>query len=452
MWFRRDLRLADNPAWNDACGSASTVTALYVIDPVLFDRAGPFRRAALLGHLDALDRQLADLGGRSRVEVGRPHEVVPAVAAEIGAQSIHLNADGTPYATGRDRRTEQAIGASGPTWRPWWGTMVHPPNTVLTAKGTVSLVFTPFFRRWFDAPWDDWPAPARATIAADVGRGVPAGDRPAPDCPEVGETAAQQRLAAFCRRVDDYPGIHDDMSEDATSHLSIDLRWGALSPRTVVAEVGATTAGRVAFVRQLAWRDWFAHLLASHPQLRQTAMKPGTEIAWRSDPVGLAAWQAGRTGYPVVDAGMAQLAATGWMHNRARMITASFLCKDLLIDWRLGERWFFDLLADGDVAQNVGNWQWAAGTGPDAAPYFRVFNPVTQSRRFDPDGRYIRRWVPELASVPTQWIHAPWEAPPLELAAAGVVLGADYPAPIVDHTDARGRALAAYEATRRAAP
>jgi deoxyribodipyrimidine photo-lyase len=327
--------------------------------------------------------------------------------------------------------------------------MVHRPASVLTAKGTVSLVFTPFFRRWYETAWDAWPEPADAAVVAETGHGVPAGDRPPTDAPVLGEAAAQRRLVEFCERVDEYPDLHDQLADDATSHLSVDLRWGSLSPRAVVTEVGATSSGRTAFVRQLAWRDWFAHLLYDHPDLRRAAMKPGTEIAWRSDPVALAAWKAGQCGYPVVDAGMRQLMATGWMHNRARMITASFLTKDLLIDWRLGERWFFHLLSDGDVAQNVGNWQWAAGTGPDAAPYFRIFNPVTQSRRFDPDGRYVRRWIPELARVPDEWIHAPWEAPPLDLAAADVVLGVDYPAPIVNHTDARQRALAAYEATRR---
>jgi deoxyribodipyrimidine photo-lyase len=448
VWFRRDLRLDDNPAWNDACGAAEDVVALYVLDPALFDTAGPFRRSALLAHLDALDRQLAELGGRLRVERGRPDRVVARVASEVEARSVHLNADATPYAVRRDAATQAAVEGAGSKWRPWWGTMVHRPGTVLTAKGDVSLVFTPFFRRWYDTEWDRWPRPSQATIGVEKGQGIPDGDRPPPDAPALGQVAAQQRLDEFCLRVDDYPDFHDDMAVDATSHLSVDLRWGSLSPRAVVSQVGAATPGRVAFVRQLAWRDWFAHLLASRPELRTTALKPEAEIAWRSDADGLAAWRAGRTGYPIVDAGMRQLAAVGWMHNRARMITASFLTKDLLVDWRLGERWFFHLLADGDVAQNVGNWQWAAGTGPDAAPYFRIFNPVTQSRRFDPDGTYIRRWVPELADVPAEWIHAPWDAPPLDLAAAGVVLGDGYPAPIVEHGAARERALAAYGATR----
>jgi deoxyribodipyrimidine photo-lyase len=256
-------------------------------------------------------------------------------------------------------------------------------------------------------------------------------------------------LAAFGEIADEYLDRRDIVGEDGTSQLSADLRWGAISPRTVVAEIGTATRGRSGFVRQLAWRDWYAHLLWERPDLRTTAMKEAFDhIRWRRDPEGLTAWKEGRTGYPIVDAGMRQLADTGWMHNRARMICASFLVKDLLVDWREGERWFFHLLADGDVAQNVGNWQWVAGTGPDSAPYFRVLNPVTQARRFDPDGAYVRRWVPELARVDTRWIHAPWEAGPLDLAAAAVTLGRTYPEPIVDHATARARAIAAYDAVR----
>jgi deoxyribodipyrimidine photo-lyase len=227
------------------------------------------------------------------------------------------------------------------------------------------------------------------------------------------------------------------------------LRFGTISPRQVVEAVGEAGADRTAFVRQIAWRDWFAHLLAELPALPDRALRPELDrIAWRDDPEGLAAWQEGRTGYPLVDAGMRELAATGAMHNRVRMVTASFLVKDLLIDWRRGERHFRHLLADGDVAQNVGNWQWVAGTGPDAAPYFRVFNPVAQSRAHDPGARYLRRWVPEIAALDGQAIHAPWEVGPLELAAAGVTLGETYPAPIVDHAAARLRTLAAYRAAR----
>jgi deoxyribodipyrimidine photo-lyase len=326
--------------------------------------------------------------------------------------------------------------------------LVLPPGRVLTKQGRVSRVFTPFHRAWQAMSWDAWPAPGDASIDEDVGLSLPPPDGDPPRPP--GEDGAQQTLQAFLDgTADRYLDHHDRLGEQGTSALSVALRFGTLSPRQAVEAVGDDTPDRKAFVRQLAWRDWFAHLLLEVPTLPDRAIRPEyDEIAWRDDPEGLAAWQEGRTGYPVVDAGMRELAATGTMHNRARMITASFLVKDLLVDWRSGERWFRHLLADGDVAQNVGNWQWVAGTGPDAAPYFRIFNPVTQSRTHDPEGTYLRRWVPELAGLDDAGIHAPWELGPLELAAAGVTLGETYPEPLVDHAAARDRALAAYQHAR----
>ena len=223
--------------------------------------------------------------------------------------------------------------------------------------------------------------------------------------------------------------------------------------RTVVRRVEGPGEGRAAFIRQLAWREFYAHLLVAFPETRRRAMRPEYDgVAWRRDPEGLAAWAEGRTGYPFVDAAMRQLRAEGWVHNRARMMAASFLVKDLLVDWRLGERHFLHWLVDGDPAQNVGNWQWVAGTGADAAPYFRVFNPVAQGRRFDADGAYVRRWVPELARLEAPAIHAPWEAPAGVLAGAGVTLGIDYPWPLVDHAEARAATIAAYEAAKRLRP
>jgi len=229
-----------------------------------------------------------------------------------------------------------------------------------------------------------------------------------------------------------------------TSNLSADLKFGTISPRTVVDAVGDGSAGRAAFVRQVAWRDWYAHLLAEIPTLTTHAMRSRyDDIEWRNDPTEIVAWKDGNTGIPVIDAGMRQLLATGWMHNRARLLCGSFLVKNLLVDWRIGERHFRHLLVDGDVPQNVGNWQWVAGAGPDAAAYNRIFNPVIQSRRFDPEGIYLRRWVPELAGLDDEAIHAPWET-----AAAGLFAPAtgDYPPPIVDLAESRTRALAAYAA------
>jgi len=444
MWFRRDLRLDDNPAWASATASSFLVVPVYVLDTRLLERAGAPRRRYLLAALRALDAELADrVGGRLLVRTGDPTRVVPELAAAHGASTVHWNDDVTPFAAARDDAVRASLGAVSVGVVTTAGCVVHAPGRVLTAKRTLSRVFTPFYRSWLSTPWDPWPEPGSAVVTAELGESVPSPDAPPPV--PVGSEAALGRLEAFLERVDRYDDERDRPDLDSTSHLGADLRFGTLSVRTAALAVGESTPGRAAFVRQLAWRDWYAHLLAASPDLPRRALRSRYDaIAWRDDPGAFEAWSVGRTGVPFVDAGMRQLHATGWMHNRVRMVAASFLVKNLLIDWRVGERHFRHHLVDGDVAQNVGNWQWVAGTGPDSSPYNRVFNPVLQGRRFDPAGAYVRRWVPELASLPTQVIHAPWEAAPLDLAAAGVVLGHDYPAPVVDLAESRLRALAAY--------
>jgi deoxyribodipyrimidine photo-lyase len=443
MWFRRDLRLSDNPAWAAATSEHDEVTAVYVLDDRLLATAGPFRRRQLLADVAALDTSLRERGGRVLVRRGDPTVVVAKEAARLGADRVHWNADVTPYATARDAAVATALDVEAATP---YGHLVLPPGSVRTKQGALSRVFGAFHRRWAATPWDPWPEPGDARVADDTGDPLPEPDAAPPRPP--GEDGAAATLQRFLDGpVDRYREGHDPIAQEGTSALSAALKYGTISPREVVRAVGDADDDRQAFVRQLAWRDWFAHLLVEMPWLPDRAMKEDFDrIEWRDDPEGLAAWKEGRTGYPVVDASMRELAATGAMHNRARMITASFLVKDLLIDWRLGERHFRHLLVDGDVPQNAGNWQWVAGTGPDAAPFFRVFNPVTQSRTHDPDGEHIRRWVPELAGLDGKAIHAPWEVGPLELAAAGVALGDTYPEPIVDHADARIRALAAYRA------
>ena len=249
----------------------------------------------------------------------------------------------------------------------WWGWRVHPPGRVLTAKGTLARVFNPFFKAWKAQLWDEWPEPGEATLFDDPGEPMPTLDGPAPMF--EGESEAQLRLVEFLDRVDDYDDDHDRVDHPGTSRLSVDLRFGTLSPRLVAAAVGEGTPGRDAFSRQLAWRDWFAHLLLKLPTLPRHSMRERFDgIDWRNDPGEISAWKGGFTGYPIVDAAMRELRQTGWMHNRLRMIAGSFLVKDLLVDWRIGERHFRQLLVDGDLAQNVGNWQWVAGTGPDASP------------------------------------------------------------------------------------
>lgn len=450
VWFRRDLRLSDNPAWDAATASADQVVALFVVDPRPVAQAGGRRRDLLAAHLAALDAELRARGGGLLVRRGRPVDVVAEVVAATGAAEVHLNGDVSAYSVGRDAAVARSLGAEVPL-HTHWGTLLRAPGTVRSAgTGQVHKVFTPFWKAWADTPLDPWPVPGDGSPWLPEGLGE---DLPVPSGEPVmagGEQAAHERLSAWLDEVDGYPDRRDQPADSTgTSHLSADLRFGTLSPRHVAEVVGGSTKGRAAFVRQLAWREWYAHLLAERPALARHAMKPEMDrIEWRNDPDELAAWQEGRTGYPVVDAGMRELAATGWMHNRVRMIAASFLVKDLLVDWKLGEAHFRRELVDFEVSQNVGNWQWVAGTGPDSSPYFRIFNPVMQGRKFDATGEYVRKWVPELAGLPDKVLHAPWEAGPLELAAAGVELGTTYPEPMVDHSFARERTLAAYSLAR----
>lgn len=459
VWFRRDLRLLENPAWSAATHNNGQVTALFVLDPALFNAAGPFRTVALVAHLHGLDAMLKDRGGCLRVEHGDPTEVLPRVAAELQAQSgsapqIHWNHDTTPYAVRRDGAVAAALSQAdvGQPVR-HWGTLVHEPGSVLTQKGTLSRVFTPFSKVWHVTPLAPWAeGEGSAAVASEPGHGIP-DHTPDPSAAEFaatfegGELAARGRAASFLERSDDYLEHRDLPAIDGTSLLSGDLRFGTVSPRELMVLAGDSTAGRRGFVRQLAWRDWYAHLLFQNPTMPNAAIKPEYDsIEWRDDPDDFDAWREGRTGYPIVDAGMRQLRQTGYMHNRVRMIVGSFLVKDLLVDWRRGERWFRHLLIDADVSQNVGNWQWVAGCGTDAAPYFRVFNPWLQSRKFDAGGEYIRRWVPELAGLSNKLIHEPAAGAPLDLVAAGVVLGDTYPYPIIDHGFARDRALTIFKA------
>jgi len=466
VWFRRDLRLHDHPALTAALAEADEVIPLFVVDDALLSGRWPaanriwFMRESLA----SLAASVHELGGQMRFARGRPAEVLPRLARELRADAVYLTRDASPYGRGRDQRVARALAGTGATLHAKRGLYVHEPDELCTHDGTPFTVYSPYRRAWqagerrsvLAAP-TRIPAPDR--LPADHSTtDLPTLDHLGIDGPtadrrhllEPGEPAARRRLERWLDGgIAGYASTRDRLLDGSTSRLSQDLRWGLLSPLEVVERAAGAGDGRRIFVQELIWRDFYAHVLWHHPDVLDHPFRREFErLPWRDDDEAVAAWTAGRTGYPLVDAAMRQLTATGFMANRARMIVASFLSKDLLVDWRIGERHFMEHLVDGDVASNDGGWQWSASTGTDPQPYFRIFNPVLQSRRTDPDGTWIRTWLPELEHVPTSHIHEPWTMPPELQAEARCRIGTDYPAPIVDHSAARDRALAAFASVR----
>ncbi len=468
LWLRRDLRRRDLPALGAATQASAdrTVLPLFVVDPTLVEAAGPARLAALGEALSAARESFDDA---LVVRVGRPEDVVAQVVREAGAGSAHVSAETTPYGRRRDARVAAALHEQGAALVATGSPYAVTPGRVRSAAGEPYRVFTPFSRAWRDHGWHGpaqepaglrWAHPVRSD-----GLGTLLGDAAAPATGEqdgpggrlaidpaapAGEAAALEAWARFLDDgLDGYATRRDRPDLEGTSRLSTALKLGTVHPRTLLADVAAHPAaggeGARTFVDELCWREFYADVLWHAPG---SAWADWRDLGLRYDDpahedaaAALEAWRTGRTGYPFVDAGMRQLLTTGWMHNRVRMVTASFLVKDLHLWWVHGARHFMAHLRDGDVASNSHGWQWVAGTGTDAAPYFRVFNPVTQGRRFDPEGDYVRRWVPELRHLPGASAHEPWKAPD------GHAEG--YPGRVVDHAAAREEALARYGVARR---
>lgn len=463
VWLRQDLRLADHPALDAAIRRGGPVIPVFVLDDVAAGgwRPGGAARWWLHHSLAALAAALADRGGRLVLRRGDTVATLLDLAAAAGAGAIFCNAAPEPYWQPVDTALAAAAAAAGIAVRRFPGAVLVEPGSVLSKQGTPIKVFTPFWKACLRAGPPPAPLPAPDHIPAPAA--AVAGDRlqdwqllpTAPDWAgglraawTPGEGGAHDRLRAFLgNAVDRYHEDRNRPDRPGTSRLSPHLHAGEITPRQIWHAVDLAGRGAEMFMSEIGWREFSIHLLAANPTLPDRPLRPEfAAFPWADDTdTARRAWQEGRTGYPIVDAGMRALYATGWMHNRVRMIAASFLIKDLLVPWQAGEAWFWDTLVDADLASNAASWQWVAGCGADAAPYFRVFNPVLQGEKFDPNGTYVRHWVPELARLPAAWLHKPWDAPAAVLRQAGVRLGHDYPLPIIDHARARQRALAAFD-------
>lgn len=476
VWFRQDLRLTDNPALS-AAAERGSVLPVYVLDEVHpGERAiGGAGRWWLQRSLEALEESLKERGSKLLFARGDPVEVIQELVEDTDADAVFWNRCYEPFAIGRDKALKSALTQRGIETKSFNASLLFEPWEIETKTGDPYRVYTPFSRACLAkaTPGQPRPAPERLTTPLNKGRSLPLDELDLlPGQPDwssglaetwsPGESFASNKLEHFLDNLaEDYATKRDRPDEDGTSRLSPYLHWGEISPRQAWhatlsacggAEALAQGTGPGTFLRELLWREFGYHILYHFPHLPEREMKDAfAAFPWDDDQDARNAWRFGQTGYPIVDAGMRQLRITGWMHNRVRMIVGSFLAKDLIEDWRHGERWFWDNLVDADLASNTLGWQWIAGCGPDAAPYFRIFNPVKQGEKFDPHGSYVRRWVPELAKLGAADIHAPWDAPLMHLAHAGVRLGGTYPKPLVNHKLARERALSALRSIKQSA-
>ena len=472
LWFRRDLRLTDNAALQAAVYGGRPVIPLFILEDAPPVRGpGGAARWWLDASLRALTAGLEATGSRLILRRGAPETVLSALVEETGASMVAWNRGYEPPQDARDAELADVLRARGLEVYVGQGKLLLEPEAVRTKTGGAYGVFTPFWRT------------ARAQVDSSKVVAAPKAIEPPKRWPESdaldawslhpskpdwskgfdgwtpGEAGAATRLGDFVKaKLATYPQDRDRPAVEGSSRLSPHLTWGEVTPRQVYCAVQTRLAAHglehqaEKFLSEIGWREFDYGVLAQQPALdREPFRRTLAGLVWRDSERDLQAWRRGLTGYPIVDAGMRQLWTTGWMHNRVRLITASFLVKHLLIDWRKGESWFWDCLVDADPANNTANWQWIAGTGADAQPFFRIFNPVTQGEKFDPDGAYVRRWIPELGKADRRWIHQPWTASPVDLAAAEVVLGRDYPEAVVDHDVARARALEALKATRKPA-
>lgn len=472
VWFRSDLRIADNRALLTASRSGRPVICVYVRDP---EDPLPLGGAQLwwLHHsLVALSVCLRRLGSPLVLRRGSSAKVLDTLMRETSADTVLWNRRYAPAHMKNDAALRESLRGSGITVETFDGAILHEPTHLRTGSGGPFRVYSPFWRAFTAEPEPRKPAnspdhlvpPANPPATEDIASWglLPS----APDWSggiaaswEPGEAGAWKRLDAFLDGpLKNYSDLRDRPDLESTSRLSPHLAFGEISPFQIWhamarAKAGSTGPGFTHFRKELGWREFSYHLLVNFPNLRDVNFdRDFDSFPWSSDKKELLrAWKRGKTGYPLVDAGMRQLWQTGWLHNRVRMVVGSFLVKDLLIDWREGERWFRDTLVDHDPASNPASWQWVAGSGADGAPYFRIFNPILQGEKFDPEGDYVRRYVPELAELPAKYIHKPWEAPPAVLEKAGVILSKTYPRPIVNHLEARNRALAAYKTMKERA-
>ncbi len=469
VWFRDDLRLSDHGALHAAAKAGGPVVGLYVFDEERAARPlGGAARWWLAQSLRALQASLQAAGAQLVLRKGDAAKVIVAITREADAAAVFWNDIAqAPHIKIADQ-VKAALDGIGVASKIFSGDLLVHPSQIRNKENRGLRVFTPFWRRVqsLGDPPSPLPAPTKLTGGPKLASDALESWRLQPTKPDwagglrenwtPGEASAQKRLKAFLENVAGYASDRDRPDRDGTSRLSPHLRFGEISPRQVwhaarfaAAEHPRRAADIDKFLSELGWREFCRHLLYDVPDLAERNLQSSFDaFPWKRDTKALRAWQRGQTGYPIVDAGMRELWQTGVMHNRVRMVVASFLVKHLLIDWRDGEKWFWDTLVDADAGSNPANWQWVAGSGADAAPYFRVFNPILQGEKFDPDGDYVRRWVPELAKLPNKMIHQPWEATPLELASAGVELGKTYPRPIVDHKAGRERALKAYATIR----